>query len=240
LSISVPRLKGARPTGPLKTRVTRVFVNSIPLRSRLRARHAARGINVRRLLKAVFSAVFSKKSCLCRAFNPRGTSVELHKLRRRAARTQFMLGPELPHAYVKRATRGRLEAPCDPRARTNIAESKLRQNVRIHDLGAALVESGFITLGEQSTALGLPRSTTWTIVSGNHKASGLSVAIIIRLLSASHLPALVRIKLMSMKSSPASMAITECNSSDLRPASQHHKPTECRLCASPWLGHGAK
>ena len=151
-----------------------------------------------------------------------------------------MLGPELPHAYVKRATRGRLEAPCDPRARTNIAESKLRQNVRIHDLGAALVESGFITLGEQSTALGLPRSTTWTIVSGNHKASGLSVAIIIRLLSASHLPALVRIKLMLMKSSPASMAITECNSSDLRPASQHHKPTECRLCASPWLGRGAK
>jgi hypothetical protein len=108
-----------------------------------------------------------------------------------------MLGPELPHAYAERANRGRSDAPCDPRARTNIAESKLRQNVRIYDLGATLVESGFITLDEQSTALGLPRSTTWTIVSGNHKASGLSAAIIIRLLSAPHLPALVRIKLLT-------------------------------------------
>jgi hypothetical protein len=69
--------------------------------------------------------------------------------------------------------------------------------VRIHDLGAALFESGFITLDEQSTALGLPRSTTWTIVSGNHKASGLLAPFIIRMLSAPHLPELVRIKLLT-------------------------------------------
>jgi hypothetical protein len=108
-----------------------------------------------------------------------------------------MLGPESLRAYVERANRRRGEAPCAPKARTNIEESKLRQNVRILDLGAALFESGFITLDEQSTALGLPRSTTWTIVSGNHKASGLSAPIIIRMLSAPHLPELVRIKLLT-------------------------------------------
>jgi hypothetical protein len=154
-----------------------------------------------------------------------------------------MLGPELPPAYAERANRGRSDAPCDPRARTNIAGSKLRQNVRIYDLGAALVESGFITLNEQSTALGLPGSTTWTIVSGNRKASGLSAAIIIRLLSAPHLPALVRIKLLTHvdESSPASMAITECSSSDLRPTSHpwaasqaYRAPIMCVAVVRSW------
>jgi DNA invertase Pin-like site-specific DNA recombinase len=55
---------------------------------------------------------------------------------------------------------------------------KARQSAKIRELREALVASGFLTLDEQSKALGLSRSTTWTILKGNHKASGLSAAII--------------------------------------------------------------
>lgn len=51
---------------------------------------------------------------------------------------------------------------------------KARQGLKIRELGAALVSVGLITLDEQAKALGLPRSTTWTILKGTHKSSGLS------------------------------------------------------------------
>jgi predicted DNA-binding transcriptional regulator AlpA len=72
---------------------------------------------------------------------------------------------------------------------------KARQSAKIRELREALVASGFLTLDEQSKALGLSRSTTWTILKGNHKASGLSAAIIDRMLAAPRLPPLVRAKI---------------------------------------------
>jgi hypothetical protein len=50
-------------------------------------------------------------------------------------------------------------------------------------------------LDEQAHALGLCRSTTWTILRGHHKASGLSAMTINRILSTPELPPLVRVKL---------------------------------------------
>jgi hypothetical protein len=55
---------------------------------------------------------------------------------------------------------------------------------------------GLITLDEQANALGLGRSTTWAILKGDHKASGLSAIIVNRMLSAPKLPPLVRTKIL--------------------------------------------
>jgi hypothetical protein len=55
---------------------------------------------------------------------------------------------------------------------------KARQAAKIRELGHALVDAGFLTLDEQSKAVGLARSTTWTILRASHKGSGLSAAII--------------------------------------------------------------
>jgi hypothetical protein len=60
----------------------------------------------------------------------------------------------------------------------------------------ALVAAGFETLAKQADVLNLPRSTTWNIVSGNHKKSGLSAALLARMLKSSRLPASVRAKII--------------------------------------------
>jgi hypothetical protein len=66
----------------------------------------------------------------------------------------------------------------------------------IQRIGDALVTEGFVTLDEQAKALGLPRSTTWTILRANHKKSGLSAAIVDQILKAPRLPGPVRAKVL--------------------------------------------
>jgi hypothetical protein len=73
---------------------------------------------------------------------------------------------------------------------------KARQAAKISELGHALVDAGFLTLDEQSRALGLARSTTWTILRASHKGSGLSAAIIKRMLLSPQLPPLARRKIL--------------------------------------------
>src|SRR5262245_18835535 len=72
------------------------------------------------------------------------------------------------------------------------ADMKARQSSKIRELGDVLVAMGLQTLDQQADALGLARSTTWTILKGNHKASGLSATVINRMLAAPQLPAPVR------------------------------------------------
>jgi len=69
---------------------------------------------------------------------------------------------------------------------------KIRQSCKIKELGDALVSEGFLTLDKQADALGIGRSTAWTILRANHKSSGLSAAIINRMLAAPRLPPLVQ------------------------------------------------
>jgi len=54
------------------------------------------------------------------------------------------------------------------------------------------VSAGYWSLDQQSKVLGLPRSTSWTILRGTHKKSGLSAAIIKRILSTPELPSVVK------------------------------------------------
>ncbi len=78
-----------------------------------------------------------------------------------------------------------------PKATTSppaVADMKARQLAKIQDLGQALIDAGFRTLDEQADALGLARSTAWTILKARHKSSGLSAMIIERMLGSSRLP----------------------------------------------------
>ena len=75
------------------------------------------------------------------------------------------------------------------------ASLRARQFAKIRQVGDALVDAGYVSLDEQAKALGLSRSTTWTILRASHKNSGLSAGIINRMLSTPDLPAVVRLKL---------------------------------------------
>jgi hypothetical protein len=76
------------------------------------------------------------------------------------------------------------------------ASMKARQSCKIRELAEALKSAGVLTLHEQAKALGLSRSTAWTIRKASHKASGLSASIINRMLAAPELPALARTKIL--------------------------------------------
>ena len=75
------------------------------------------------------------------------------------------------------------------------AEMKARQVAKIRELRQALLAAGRETLDSQSQALGLSRSTTWSILKAHHKQSGLSASIIGRMLAAPKLPPSARDKI---------------------------------------------
>jgi hypothetical protein len=77
-----------------------------------------------------------------------------------------------------------------------LSEMKARQSAKIRELGQALIDAGLCTLDAQADALGLRRSTAWTIVKTCHKSSGLSAAIIERMLGSSKLPPRARAIIM--------------------------------------------
>src|SRR5215831_11352869 len=77
-----------------------------------------------------------------------------------------------------------------------VTEMKQRQAAKIRELGETLIDAGFVTLDQQSEALGLARSTTWTVVRASHKGSGLSAAVINRMLLSPELPPLARRKIL--------------------------------------------
>jgi hypothetical protein len=70
------------------------------------------------------------------------------------------------------------------------------QRVKIEEIAEALVEAGLHSLDEQAEALGLHRSTTWTIVKSQCKATGLTAATINRILRSPKLPASVRVQVI--------------------------------------------
>jgi hypothetical protein len=49
-----------------------------------------------------------------------------------------------------------------------VSKSKLRQSAKLREIAAALEADGFIGLDAQAKALGLSRSTAWTILRGSH------------------------------------------------------------------------
>src|SRR5215469_14516051 len=70
------------------------------------------------------------------------------------------------------------------------------QCAKIREVAEALITAGYHCLDDQASALGLPRSTTWTILHTHHKNSGLSASVIKRMLAQTQLPGLVRRKVL--------------------------------------------
>src|ERR1700731_669208 len=77
-----------------------------------------------------------------------------------------------------------------------LTDLKARQSSKIREIGNALITAGIISLDAQAKALGLPRSTAWTILSAEHKGTGISARIICRMLNSEPLPPLVRAKII--------------------------------------------
>jgi homospermidine synthase len=73
---------------------------------------------------------------------------------------------------------------------------KERQARKIKEVADTLVAAGFTSLDEQAKALGLSRSTTWTILQAKHKNYGLSAALISRVLAKPGLNSRVRAKII--------------------------------------------
>jgi hypothetical protein len=75
-------------------------------------------------------------------------------------------------------------------------EMKARQKSKIREIGETLRTAGFLTLDQQAKALGLCRSTTFSLFQSNHKSSGLTPALINRMLAAPQLPIAVRARIL--------------------------------------------
>src|SRR5262245_62894074 len=73
-----------------------------------------------------------------------------------------------------------------------VSDMKSRQSLRIREIRAALATAGFNGLDQQAEALGLSRSTAYTILKGDHKEAGRSSAVIERMLGAPLPPPLAR------------------------------------------------
>ena len=55
---------------------------------------------------------------------------------------------------------------------TSTSDMKSRQTAKMREMVEALVAAGYDSLDSQAAALGLSRSTTWTIIKATHKARG--------------------------------------------------------------------
>ena len=108
--------------------------------------------------------------------------------------TRIAAGRRAAPAFVasEHAGRGR------PEGATDVADSGT--------LGNALVTAGLLTLDAQAEALGLSRSTTWTILQASHKASGLSAAIVDRMLASPRLPPRARVIILEYVAAKAAGA----------------------------------
>jgi hypothetical protein len=73
---------------------------------------------------------------------------------------------------------------------------KAWQSAKIREIGDVLRAAGYVALDEQAAILGLSRSTTWAILQADHKASGLSAAVINHMLAAPGLPSAVSEKIL--------------------------------------------
>ena len=126
-------------------------------------------------------------------------------------------------------------------ARRVIAEMKARQSAKIRELGQVMIDVGLRSLEEQANALGLPRSTAWTILKTCHKSTGLSAAIIERMLrfplSSRHAPARSWWN-TSRKSPSASMVGAGDDNCDLPFACP--TPSQARRAPMKRNGEGAK
>jgi len=70
--------------------------------------------------------------------------------------------------------------------------SSARRTTPVQHIADALVEAGYISLDQQARALGIHRSTTWTIMRTKHKLGYLNAKTTERMLANPKLPPCIR------------------------------------------------
>jgi len=78
------------------------------------------------------------------------------------------------------------------RAATARGRKQCNYSVGLINIADALIASGYTSLDQQAKALGLSRSTAWTIIHAKHKVDRLSTKVSARMLENPELPPLVR------------------------------------------------
>jgi hypothetical protein len=76
-----------------------------------------------------------------------------------------------------------------------IMSLKMRQTCKIAEINEALEACRIYSLNHKAAVLGLPRSTTYTIIRAQHKSTGISAKILAQMLNSPQLPLPVRAKL---------------------------------------------
>jgi hypothetical protein len=79
-----------------------------------------------------------------------------------------------------------------PSERLRVVRDLNARKNRIQDITEALISSGYTSLDRQAKALGLHRTTTWTIIKNKHKLGRLSTKTIERIIANPETPPLVR------------------------------------------------
>jgi len=98
-----------------------------------------------------------------------------------------------PSEPVKRPTRGaRSSLSVRLEAVRYLNTSSARRTVPAQHIADALVGAGYASLDEQAKALGLNRSTAWTIIRTKHKLGYLNSTTTKRMLANSELPPCIR------------------------------------------------
>jgi hypothetical protein len=80
----------------------------------------------------------------------------------------------------------------------------LTRNYMIEDICRALRTAGYTSLDRQAKALGLHRSTAWTIVKNKHKVGRLSKKTVTRIMENPETPHAVRVVVQRYLAGPAS------------------------------------
>ena len=102
-----------------------------------------------------------------------------------------MIKPLRPQNYGRPSLSTRLETV---RYINDIYSSRCRRRTtQIQEIADALVAAGYISLDEQAKALGLNRSTVWTIVKSKHKLGRLNAKTTQTILANPDTPASVRV-----------------------------------------------
>ena len=83
-----------------------------------------------------------------------------------------------------------------PIGRTSYELARELQATKMREIRDALITAGYLHLDAQARALGLSRSTAWSILQANHKRTAITAAVIKRMLDQPGLPSSVRAKIL--------------------------------------------
>jgi hypothetical protein len=84
-----------------------------------------------------------------------------------------------------------VRARINPSERLHLLRDLTARKTKIQDITEALISSGYTSLDGQAKALGLRRSTAWTIIRNRHKLGRLSTKTIERIITNPETPPLV-------------------------------------------------